>query len=111
MLCITYFSYFFFFLLIRRPPRSTLFPYTTLFRSARPSVALSSVHHDSTPPPSRPRELHRRNPCHCDHLSMLLSRSEEHTSELQSPVHLVCRLLLEKKKNKKKYQNNISLQL
>src|SRR5438876_11225262 len=73
MLCITYFSYFFFFLLIRRPPRSTLFPYTTLFRSARPSVALSSVHHDSTPPPSRPRELHRRNPCHCDHLSMLLS--------------------------------------
>src|SRR5215216_7487751 len=68
--------FFFFFLMIRRPPRSTLFPYTTLFRS----------------PPS---------PCPPGgHLGMLgrQRRSEEHTSELQSPDHLVCRLLLEKKK-------------
>src|SRR4051794_41585786 len=80
---------FFFFLMIRRPPRSTLFPYTTLFRSrcrrrgsARPARRLR--------PPSRPARSPRR--------SRRASRSEEHTSELQSPVHLVCRLLLEKKK-------------
>src|SRR6266487_5365549 len=79
------FSYFFFFLMIRRPPRSTLFPYTTLFRSccwprwasrARGPLAWSPWR--SCLPSGR--------------------RSEEHTSELQSPVHLVCRLLLEKKK-------------
>src|SRR5216684_5849958 len=76
---------FFFFLMIRRPPRSTLFPYTTLFRSARPAAA--------PPPPARPRS--RKScwpPCR---------RSEEHTSELQSRLHLVCRLLLEKKKKNK----------
>src|SRR6266487_6011484 len=72
---------FFFFLMIRRPPRSTLFPYTTLFRSPR-----SNTH--GTPPP-----------CACCHVF----RSEEHTSELQSPVHLVCRLLLEKKKKKTRH--------
>src|SRR5215216_7799177 len=73
---------FFFFLMIRRPPRSTLFPYTTLFRSCRP------------PPPRgvRPRRRRRCRP----------ARSEEHTSELQSPDHLVCRLLLEKKKKHQK---------
>src|SRR6266571_8468803 len=70
----------FFFLMIRRPPRSTLFPYTTLFRSCRaPRRAWSSC-----------RCRWGRSP-----------RSEEHTSELQSHVNLVCRLLLEKKKNKK----------
>src|SRR6266581_7684972 len=69
---------FFFFLMIRRPPRSTLFPYTTLFRSTTPARRRSR----------RPAGWTRR--CR--------SRSEEHTSELQSPVHLVCRLLLEKKK-------------
>src|SRR6266487_6720378 len=63
----------------RRPPKSTLFPYTTLFRSDRP-----------TTPPSPPRSA--GSP------PLRPSRSEEHTSELQSPVHLVCRLLLEKKK-------------
>src|SRR6266581_8362406 len=68
---------FFFFLMIRRPPRSTLFPYTTLFRSP------------GAPPHSRCRARRRRT---------RVRRSEEHTSELQSPVHLVCRLLLEKKK-------------
>src|SRR5438876_3937345 len=77
--------------MIRRPPRSTLFPYTTLFRSHprlhsrpdRPDAALLSP---------QPGALPRGRPEH-PHL-----RSEEHTSELQSPVHLVCRLLLEKKK-------------
>src|SRR5574338_737877 len=73
------FCLFFFFLMIRRPPRSTLFPYTTLFRSAagRAPVAARAAARDARH----------------DHLP----RSEEHTSELQSPWHLVCRLLLEKK--------------
>src|SRR6266436_7575001 len=70
-------SSFFFFLMIRRPPRSTLFPYTTLFRS-RPS--------SPSPACSRARS------------GSWWARSEEHTSELQSRLHLVCRLLLEKKK-------------
>src|ERR1017187_599913 len=69
----------FFFLMIRRPPRSTLFPYTTLFRSA------FSFH--------KPDECGVGRPLACGHW-----RSEEHTSELQSPMYLVCRLLLEKKK-------------
>src|SRR5947199_5560310 len=72
---------FFFFLMIRRPPRSTLFPYTTLFRShgqgAGPGPGLDR-------PPAE----------------ALVRRSEEHTSELQSLRHLVCRLLLEKKKTR-----------
>src|SRR6266536_5521692 len=71
---------FFFFLMIRRPPRSTLFPYTTLFRSP-------GRHRD-------PFRLERRRPAGAP------VRSEEHTSELQSRVDLVCRLLLEKKKTK-----------
>src|SRR4051794_41324253 len=91
---------FFFFLMIRRPPRSTLFPYTTLFRSnyekriAQAQADLAhinaaiSIFEASGDPKGFPR-------------------SEEHTSELQSPVHLVCRLLLEKKKtNKKKHASN-----
>src|SRR5207248_9126197 len=79
--------YSFFFSLIRRPPSSTLFPYTTLFRSSRrPSAPRSSAATSSArraTPASRPATI---------------SRSEEHTSELQSPYDLVCRLLLEKKK-------------
>src|SRR5215813_14851045 len=77
----------FFFLMIRRPPRSTLFPYTTLFRSlgARPSSTLSSC-------PLMPASAS---------FAACTERSEEHTSELQSRPHLVCRLLLEKKKKKK----------
>src|SRR5256885_10917294 len=77
---------FFFFLMIRRPPRSTLFPYTTLFRSIRRADAgrLERSAHDRDRRRLL-RELRRR-------------RSEEHTSELQSPCNLVCRLLLEKKK-------------
>src|SRR6266705_3116303 len=70
----------FFFLMIRRPPRSTLFPYTTLFRSRRGRPATAAAR-------TRPRSG-----------TTARSRSEEHTSELQSPYDLVCRLLLEKKK-------------
>src|SRR2546422_7141770 len=76
-------SILFFFLMIRRPPRSTLFPYTTLFRSpleGLEAVAQRLLGH----------QLHRR--------VQRGVRSEEHTSELQSRLHLVCRLLLEKKK-------------
>src|SRR2546422_5414724 len=69
--------------MIRRPPRSTLFPYTTLFRSLAPARR----HPSSSQQPFRPHD--ETNP----------DRSEEHTSELQSRLHLVCRLLLEKKKN------------
>src|SRR5437867_9562662 len=71
----------FFFLMIRRPPRSTLFPYTTLFRSSYQAASARG--------PGPPR-------CQCR--SRRTGRSEEHTSELQSPYDLVCRLLLEKKK-------------
>src|SRR5215510_8506493 len=86
MLCILCF---FFFLMIRRPPRSTLFPYTTLFR---PAVHLGAVPgaEDRAAAAIDPVVRHRR------HLQG--RRSEEHTSELQSRGHLVCRLLLEKKK-------------
>src|SRR5437879_12819625 len=76
---------FFFFLIIRPPPRSTLFPYTTLFRS--PGFALSCWLHTT------PRLYYLST------IDSMLARSEEHTSELQSPMYLVCRLLLEKKKN------------
>src|SRR5258708_11719599 len=74
--------------MIRRPPRSTLFPYTTLFRSASTSAG------------DFPRA--KRNPRYVapSGHAAIKSRSEEHTSELQSPDHLVCRLLLEKKKNR-----------
>src|SRR3712207_7829834 len=89
--------------MIRRPPRSTLFPYTTLFRSPWDH---SSV--DSSPRPiAASHVLHRllvprHPPCALSNLTtkMLASRSEEHTSELQSRQYLVCRLLLEKKKKK-----------
>src|SRR5258706_1641611 len=76
----------FFFLMIRRPPKSTLFPYTTLFRSRVP------------PGHRRLRCWHRRRPVGC----CPVRRSEEHTSELQSLTNLVCRLLLEKKEKPRK---------
>src|SRR6266705_5143141 len=87
----------FFFLMIRRPPRSTLFPYTTLFRSRGGPAATPA-------PPARRARAPRL-------------RSEEHTSELQSPYELVCRLLLEKKKknhvrcfcNRKKHSDSQSI--
>src|SRR5258708_21026546 len=81
--------------MIRRPPRSTLFPYTTLFRSSRWSCRAQ----DCRQVPRSCRSHRAVSPCRqksrqaCD-----IPRSEEHTSELQSPDHLVCRLLLEKKK-------------
>src|SRR2546430_17589297 len=87
----------FFFLMIRRPPRSTLFPYTTLFRSRRDDragrieVDLAEPHAIDAP---RLRRLGNREDV----------RSEEHTSELQSQSNLVCRLLLEKKKNPRETQ-------
>src|SRR5258708_31245288 len=81
--------------MIRRPPRSTLFPYTTLFRSAASQLVYSF-------------EVglcqacwYRKRWCE-DYRGRVKERSEEHTSELQSPDHLVCRLLLEKKKTKEK---------
>src|SRR5437879_9957021 len=88
--------------MIRRPPRSTLFPYTTLFRS--PLVALDRVPQLG----GEPRRGHRdrvpavrgRGARALLHLAVL--RSEEHTSELQSPMYLVCRLLLEKKKKNRR---------
>src|SRR5256885_7671526 len=77
--------------MIRRPPRSTLFPYTTLFRSQQPVdrylVALKHVEHAIG---------------NAGLLDQFSQRSEEHTSELQSPCNLVCRLLLEKKKNRRR---------
>src|SRR3989442_7999889 len=90
---------FFFFLMIRRPPRSTLFPYTTLFRSLgdRPG---GQQQHERQPGEQEPeRELRRRRGLAG---SQPDPRSEEHTSELQSRPHLVCRLLLEKKKKRDK---------
>src|SRR5688572_31549383 len=83
----------FFFLMIRRPPRSTLFPYTTLFRSS-PRWARSCRRRDSRCGRS---SNWRRRGC-WSATSLPRSRSEEHTSELQSQSNLVCRLLLEKKK-------------
>src|SRR5205807_3579136 len=85
--------------MIRRPPRSTLFPYTTLFRSRQRHRPADAIGRGQTH--SRPRGQGQ-------------GRSEEHTSELQSPCNLVCRLLLEKKKKqtkKKTQQNNTKTQL
>src|SRR3712207_8615393 len=104
-MCARFLFVFFFFLMIRRPPRSTLFPYTTLFRSLAPlacclcdgkprdaarsaNAALGTAFHQAV----RHMPSERRGGC------TRPSRSEEHTSELQSRQYLVCRLLLEKKK-------------
>src|SRR5438552_8549709 len=99
-----YSSYFLFLLMFLRPSRSTHFPYTTLFRSLRSRLleVRREVGNDQ-----RGRAINRRTRCDC--VAVLSGganpakhRSEEHTSELQSPDHLVCRLLLEKKKKYKK---------
>src|SRR5260370_25963153 len=84
--------------MIRRPPRSTLFPYTTLFRSSTPHLRKSrgrGRRYRTSPSPSRPRPRPRNPDPTSPHRAV---RSEEHTSELQSHLNLVCRLLLEKKK-------------
>src|SRR5437762_6669978 len=92
--------------MLRPPPRSTLFPYTTLFRS---QFGIPVVQNDFIP-----HNLDSLLRVHCkecridsgdDPLLYLQNRSEEHTSELQSPMYLVCRLLLEKKKKNKKNKN------
>src|SRR3712207_9409154 len=94
-------SRFFFFLMIRRPPRSTLFPYTTLFRSGGSDVASTNACAAGS------RAMLRGLPAMVYSLvgggSEQTPRSEEHTSELQSRQYLVCRLLLEKKKKKTNY--------
>src|SRR5205823_14788244 len=91
------FYFFFFFLMIRRPPRSTLFPYTTLFRScwrrANPNEEVFPI-------------LLRRGPVAGAFAAAKCARSEEHTSELQSLAYLVCRLLLEKKKKNKTHRHS-----
>src|SRR5688572_32080787 len=85
--------------MIRRPPRSTLFPYTTLFRSGRAERDRGAN--------SRRQDDDRRAPAGHEHLQDVLDRrSEEHTSELQSQSNLVCRLLLEKKKKNNKHKEN-----
>src|SRR3712207_8470474 len=96
--------------MIRRPPRSTLFPYTTLFRSKNPRALPSLVPPRSRcpPPPRRPLPINFTGGCRSRTRSETITipwrgprhppRSEEHTSELQSRQYLVCRLLLEKKK-------------
>src|SRR5256885_5330671 len=91
--------------MIRRPPRSTLFPYTTLFRSfnvAEPQYHIAQI----VVTPRKEQQIRNRknddatNEAEAQRkVKMLMDRSEEHTSELQSPCNLVCRLLLEKKKN------------
>src|SRR2546422_461233 len=88
--------FFFFFLMIRRPPRSTLFPYTTLFRSDHPAWRQCAGRRNRCDRRSGRRTIHDPGTAH----AFELLRSEEHTSELQSRLHLVCRLLLEKKKKK-----------
>src|SRR2546430_10414914 len=85
--------------MIRRPPRSTLFPYTTLFRSRAHSSGARTQGPGHPLRPAGDRQDLLGRPSH-------LGRSEEHTSELQSQSNLVCRLLLEKKK---KYENTISV--
>src|SRR2546422_1996951 len=98
--------------MIRRPPRSTLFPYTTLFRSVLPGRPNKSTTMGRDKIKSS--SLHRVHEEHVEPLPPATPgggrtpfRSEEHTSELQSRLHLVCRLLLEKKKKKRK--NNVSI--
>src|SRR2546422_1616363 len=94
--------------MIRRPPRSTLFPYTTLFRSEphRGEQRYVSEQHRV----ERPRHPEPQHSAPCQGRAYpqraLGARSEEHTSELQSRLHLVCRLLLEKKKNRHKTANS-----
>src|SRR2546426_9368930 len=111
MLVLVFIFSLFFFLMIRRPPRSTLFPYTTLFRSRGPGRATAA-----RAPRGHPRARSRicsplrgavrdsRRPAPAG--AARFPRSEEHTSELQSPCNLVCRLLLEKKKNNRQYRHD-----
>src|SRR5207248_10475537 len=103
-----------FFFILRRPPRPTLFPYTTLFRSSRSTspratapccVSATSLNTEMRCPdplPERDQAVENHQPANSGRVESGL-RSEEHTSELQSPYDLVCRLLLEKKKKQTTY--------
>src|SRR5256885_9192153 len=103
----------FFFLMIRRPPRSTLFPYTTLFRSHHRAQRLLALRAR----PQHPRLRHGAQTVRHEGAGggggavrwSFVVRSEEHTSELQSPCNLVCRLLLEKKKTTQVSYTNLSV--
>src|SRR2546422_4142765 len=96
--------------MIRRPPRSTLFPYTTLFRSPPDAETLPTRH-------PRSQRRHRKGLGRLEERPFLRhdprpeNRSEEHTSELQSRLHLVCRLLLEKKKHRSRRSRSTDLTL
>src|SRR2546422_5447783 len=94
--------------MIRRPPRSTLFPYTTLFRSARDvAIVRAKIEKCAVVLGSATPSLESyHNATIRKYRLVTLTRSEEHTSELQSRLHLVCRLLLEKKKQKKPATGN-----
>src|SRR2546430_13317325 len=92
--------------MIRRPPRSTLFPYTTLFRSQPRAPAEQGRHVERAARERQPAQRDER-PGH--HPRGLVERSEEHTSELQSQSNLVCRLLLEKKNNIHTHAHNCYL--
>src|SRR3712207_7671790 len=94
--------------MIRRPPRSTLFPYTTLFRSAVGDVALVQQHGGQALAQQPPGDGRAHQPAaHHDRVEGFVPhRSEEHTSELQSRQYLVCRLLLEKKKTLRTYSSD-----
>src|SRR3989442_8356725 len=95
--------------MIRRPPRSTLFPYTTLFRSTWDAIGeldpqtRHAMNEGAWDPQARLRDMDAMG------VDQTLLRSEEHTSELQSRPHLVCRLLLEKKKNNRYRSDSYSL--
>src|SRR5689334_24331929 len=102
-----------FFFIIRRPPRSTLFPYTTLFRSTRLASWPAPISVVLLFSGTRERvlwseRLVKAPPLSAAAMSMVPLRSEEHTSELQSQFHLVCRLLLEKKKNKSSSRRDVA---
>src|SRR3712207_8703180 len=102
----------FFFLMIRRPPRSTLFPYTTLFRSWKAPVTncttSSAANSPSTTHEQRPAPAPPCSPSATLRTRSGKPRSEEHTSELQSRQYLVCRLLLEKKKIQTRGQTHLT---
>src|SRR2546427_9531535 len=98
--------------MIRRPPRSTLFPYTTLFRSLAVGIELEHLHERADEAGAHHAELACDGVEQLDGIGvagqiLLPCRSEEHTSELQSQSNLVCRLLLEKKKNRKAEQLSV----
>src|SRR3712207_8117196 len=95
--------------MIRRPPRSTLFPYTTLFRSPKSAIQVQELVSWKRSPPVSNAAAARTASSSTTRLtpSDTCLRSEEHTSELQSRQYLVCRLLLEKKKNKMKIHSTI----